>query len=886
MSKKPKSVNEQRSQATSRGTQRDPDSEPLDFSPGLEPLGASPISEDQLNRASNEWKKDQDILFLGMETLIRESMSEYDFIVQNLNSSKVLGWEDSERRNTMAINNKTYVSQTFKPYKHFVRMNNESPQTFVSELTENPGVYGFLNIPAPILSFLVPRVRIYKARYESSSVREPALVEFVFDDHFKRSEVEAITTSRRNRGSGAGITSFTWDTLGTNPFEADKLIKADLNLHFQSIKDFSEEREATNIIFNNQFIMNSSAIKTYKYSELIVPSLKTLTDSCSGETFNTKYYRIMVDVGWAIPPGVDDNKIFDIIKNYNRSEGKSLKITPKDIREAVKQLRIKMFLTSPRHQINYNQDGSVDIAVEYVASINRVMGDPSVDVFRLSDRYDEFIKKRQKFAEEREEKDKQVADLQELSNQHPESQGFNDSEIGKIEKELEKAQEKFDSHKVQLYNSTIEALIKSQTVYSLDIVYDPATGIHKRADPLKDDGFFLPVKVLRPLAVDRAINFGARRTIAAAGERNKKYSVHYFFLGDLLDNLYKVLYKSGVTSFNEIRPLVGNFEYYNKGGEKILINLADLPISLNYFNLFLKRQWVDPKVDRYMLDTFLQNLLEGFLFPILNSTYENRRKNASPLSLAANIISAPRGGKDPVNELFVENDQQYSGFAKTTKATPRYNFAGSSYGEPNLSTHTDASIPFTYYIIYASSRQSRLFRQGNSVEAEERDKARGIYWIRGGQDVGALKEINFARNDIPFYREYLITQGGTNRTSNNEGNIDDVKFLKEKYNSTLTFFGIPNILPGQYIYIEPVSFGLDDPVLEATHVQQLGYSGYYIVIQASHKIERGVYETSVDARWESSGVKIEDQRGTCQDRHINKIVDTYRAMGVWSNPWE
>ena len=86
MSKKPKSVNEQRSQATSRGTQRDPDSEPLDFSPGLEPLGASPISEDQLNRASNEWKKDQDILFLGMETLIRESMSEYDFIVQNLNS--------------------------------------------------------------------------------------------------------------------------------------------------------------------------------------------------------------------------------------------------------------------------------------------------------------------------------------------------------------------------------------------------------------------------------------------------------------------------------------------------------------------------------------------------------------------------------------------------------------------------------------------------------------------------------------------------------------------------------------------------------------------------------------------------------------------------------
>ena len=833
---------------------------PLDFSPILSRIPASatpPLASGNdglLDAAAQTWKTDQQILFDNMingTNLIENSMTPLDFHIQKLDEAKIVGW-DSENRPIREVSDvitrqtKTLIAQVDKPYKNFVKVNNENSLTFISELTKNPGVYGFLNIPTPILSFLVPRVRIYKARYKTEKPKDPILVEFSFDDHFRRSDVEAITTSARDRGSGAGITSFTWDTQGTNQFTGDKLIAAQLNLHFESIQDFSFDRESPNVREGNKIITSGEDV-IYRYSQLIVPSTKTLRDPCDPKEgfYNEKYYRIMVDVGWAIPQNIDDNEIWEIITRYNRSTEEKLQITPTTIRETVSNLNTQMFLTSPRHQISYNQDGTVDISVDYNAYVNRVMGNPKVDIFRLSEIYESYQRRLASFEENKETLNKKFLTLEKQSQESFEK------EASKLSKELEQQKAEFKGDRVIFYNSVIQKLLENQVIYNIDFVWEGDKNILKSGL----EGIILPTITIPGSFCQGDINKSIESQAVA---RQISHSIYYFFLGDLLDVLYEVLYTSGVTSFKEVRPLVGNFEYYDLNNNRVGVNIADIPISLSYFNLFLKREFVDAAPDTYILDRFLQNFLGGFLFPLLNSSNAKGMVNTQRFTVSANIVNAPTNGIDPINDVFEENDTQYSGIVKQVRDIPRS-------GE-------DFSIPFSYYILFAASSGRRLFREGNFIKAEIRDRSRGIYWIRAGQDVGALKEASFERSDIPYYREYLIMRPSSNRTSNNEGNIDDVKFLKEKYDAKLTFFGIPNIVPAQYIYVEPVSFGLNEPDPGTTTTQQLGYSGYYIVHQVNHKIERGVYETFVHAKWETSGVKIETLDGRECISNVERIL--------------
>ncbi len=828
------------------------DSAPVGALGSLRVLSPSQTQLKDLLDAEGKWKTDQEVLFDNMTdgiNLIKSSLTPAEFHYQSFaDPDDVAGKfdrsfiKDSSVKSLYGTDN--FIPQDRKPYKNFVKIANENSLTFISELTKNPGIYGFLNIPTPILSFLVPKIRIYKARYLKENQKDPLLIEFVFEDSFNKNDIEAIMNSSRNRGSGAGITSFTWDLLGTNPFDADKLIDAQLNLHFQSIQDFSINRESPTVKQGNKLITDAEE-RRYKYSELVVPSTKFIKDpkDPSEETYDERYYQIMVDVGWAIPQNIDDNEIWNIITRYNRSSEQQLKITPLDIRNTIRNLNMQMFLTSPRHQISYNQDGTVDISVDYAAYVNRVMGNPKVDLFRLSDQYNEFMRRAAKDQEQNTqlaEKFKNIDKQKEKDNSLPPKLK---AEKDRLAKQRKQQKEEFKGSKIIFYNSVVQKLLKEQVIYNIDYVWENDKAVLKTATGGKN---IFPTITLPGSFCQDSIDKNIEKQVADNKTRTSN-SIYYFFLGDLLDVLYELLYNiAGVTSFSEIRPLVGSFEYYDKSNNRIAINLADIPISLNYFNLFLKREFVDAGVDRYILDRFLQKLLGSFLFPLINSSKAEGMANTQRFTVSANLVNGPAGSQDPINDKFQEGDTQYSGIVRKIKEVPTADAALAK---------NEIAVPFTYFILYASSSGSRLFREGNYIRAEIRDKNRGIYWIRAGQDVGALKEVNFERNDIPFYREYLISRPGSPRTSNNEGNLDDIKFLKEKYNAQLSFFGIPNIIPGQYIYVEPVSFGLSEPNPENITTQQLGYSGYYIVIQVQHSIERGMYETRINARWESSGIK-------------------------------
>ena len=842
-----------------------------------------------IKQATGRWKSDQTILFDNMVNgagLIDKSVVFADqYFAAFPDTSKIanldLGTQTiTQQGQSTNLTQNFYtglgsgiptglpvIPQSKKPYKNFLKINNKNSLTTVSQLTGNPGSYGFLNIPAPILSILVPRIRLYKVRQLEPDSRNPVFVEFSFEDHFSKADITAITESRRNRGSGAGLVSFDWETLGTNPFDYDKLISARMNLHFQSIKDFSSVRQSKNVRQGTKVLTDDANLNQYKYSELIVPSEKFIKNSCGDEDYNFKYYRIMVDVGWAIPPDVDDNQLFEIIKNYNKSQDESLEIKPQDLRDIIRSIRAQMYLTSPRHMINYNQDGSVNLEIEYVSYFERLTGDPKVDIFRLAPAYNKYTLALAKFEEKKKELEEKFEKQEAQLDAENISQSQFDEEVKKLQDANSQYKSEFDKRLVVFYNSIVQNMLSNNSIYSLDIDSSGPTIRTSRQQ------FYVPIAT-NPLSTGIEAQLvrdaQANNTNGAPSLRPNNYSVHYFFLGDLLDSLYGVLFTSGVITFDELRPLVGNFEYYDKLGNRKMVNMADLPISLNLFNLFLKTEFVDPKPHRYILDRFLKKLLH-FLFNTINNSDSEGFANTQRFSIAYNMISGPVNGKDPLNNEFQLKDGQYSGIIDTiTSITP--------------SQSPDTS-PFSYFMLYAVSSGTNLFLEGSPTKSEIRDKNRGIYWIRAGQNVGALKSVEFARNDIPYFREYLITKPGDNRTSNNEGNLDDIKFLKEKYNATLNFFGLPFVVPGQYFYVEPVSFGLEVQTADARITQQLGYDGYYVVIKASHSLSREGYSTTVDARWETSGIKIEsaDGRDPCE---LQKIAEIRRRGNQRFAEWE
>ena len=62
-------------------------------------------------------------------------------------------------------------------------------------------------------------------------------------------------------------------------------------------------------------------------------------------------------------------------------------------------------------------------------------------------------------------------------------------------------------------------------------------------------------------------------------------------------------------------------------------------------------------------------------------------------------------------------------------------------------------------------------------------------------------------------------------------------------------------LPGTYVYINPLGMGtaLGNPSDRSSISRGMGLGGYHVVVNVQHSIQDGLYQTSVQALWESSG---------------------------------
>jgi hypothetical protein len=212
------------------------------------------------------------------------------------------------------------------------------------------------------LSALIPKIRIYKITYKNKNENKGFAEytgieeqEFYFNDY---TTPDSILKSNRQRGTDIGIQSFSWEDAGTNEVESGVFFNANLRIYLQNAESFGLVRGGG-----------------LKISDLLLPSGRTSKEKkaaakknarTANPIYDDREFQIKAIVGWAVPDG--SNKLFS-----------------KAERDAIKKLQISFFLTSPRHEIEFNEDGSVTLSLDYIASIDARMRSKHFDLFNIED---------------------------------------------------------------------------------------------------------------------------------------------------------------------------------------------------------------------------------------------------------------------------------------------------------------------------------------------------------------------------------------------------------------------------------------------------------------------------------------------------------------------
>jgi KaiC/GvpD/RAD55 family RecA-like ATPase len=197
------------------------------------------------------------------------------------------------------------------------------------------------------LSSLVPTIRLFKI-YHNPATGKEYQIELPFET--KADGIESIFLNSTGRGVGAGIVSVEWKHAPK--FEASAPIyDLILRLHLQNVEEFFKTKNAITL-------EDGKSIGRVSIQDLLYQSKEVRMQTGEGtSTYNPEYYKIKLIVGWAI----SENGLQSIRMNSNRTDIDAFI-------NALKEQTDIMYLTFVNHDIQFNEDGSIDLQINYHGS--------------------------------------------------------------------------------------------------------------------------------------------------------------------------------------------------------------------------------------------------------------------------------------------------------------------------------------------------------------------------------------------------------------------------------------------------------------------------------------------------------------------------------------
>lgn len=699
-------------------------------------------------------------------------------------------------------------------------------EKLLSNMLTSANEQKLLEIPGHILSSLVPKIRLFKVTEKGDKLTN---TEFIFnatsDNKFERSqdgkalivenarrEEEFKKSSKSNggqtlflaedfdKGNGCGLKEFSFEFNGTNPAEARNDIKATLKLYFQSFNDFIRERKSSNG-------------KTYKYVDLIIQPKpdETSINIVSDRHYEPSFYRIRADIGYHTD-GIQDEGIKKAIEVSNKT----------------------MFLNMVDHDIQFKNDGSVEISISYRAYLESLLKHPRLDALASP----ELIKKREENAQ---------LLVNELSNRRCTKERIQELQvsIAAVETVILK----------RSLSSIIDRLRRRGAIYSTQINEEDrkhflSKGFFKKCR-LKTEISDLEkntVKGKNNVDVGVVLNSELPENSEDFNFLNSTNNlVQFFFFGDLLYTILDCVYEKGGklrknSGFQNSKILLGSFEFdpfQITGVNDRVFNIAHIPISVDFFSRWFVDEVMAQKSTRksFPVLNFMRSLTNQLIKPSLLETCVNRNVDKTLRFQTSQITAYHEGKIDPLNQYNkVGEDGQIGLEVMSLRKSEKLPLRG---GGP------DDDLNKLYNYIVLSTAGSSLSYSGNGKYLD--DIEQGRLHVNIGQNNGLVKSISLSKSDQQYIREARFFQQG----------IDGLLQLSAVYVATLEMFGNTLFYPGMEFFFNPYGLGgalhFGSPTDPNSVANKLGIGGYHTITSVRSSITPGSFKTTIAGQQYYSG---------------------------------
>lgn len=763
------------------------------------------------------------------------------------------------------------------------------------------------------------------------------------DEHWKNYEF--------GRGL-AGIKGFEWDYVGNNPVSARTDINAKLTLYFQKFEDIVRSRVVTYV---NADTGEDQAF-AFSYAELAMRSGGRDTETLTVNGSRIDPYRLRAHIGWAIPPDYEGQDFTEEQKAAIAQSFTTLYLTIIDHTFDIRDDGTVDFTVEYKAYIEstFGDAGRADILSTAEISERRKYREQQLEEAKTTCDA-ETIKEIKKNQAEEIDVEKQQAYQTILDALDTHAGGINNLpgplavmgylptmvQGGPIEKSmrpsriynikipfnetdmfLNEGPFEYDGAQSWLTQALGSATVASATSAGGGSI---ATGIQERIE--QAGGFNEGASSGTMDALSSITVFGNRTVSEVDGSRD--VTLHWFYFGDLihvgLERLEENIgYRMGVPGLNtgagimddsappnieadmvyKSRVVLGPIDLVDPLTEQVYqVNLADIPISVNYFVDWFIQKIMSKNEAVYPLMVFIREAINDLIIRVLNDSefcfggtikqkavYQSNYFVAKEVALNSrsdgpgiSTVGSPIN-MDPLEYFEKKLNGEFLGAALGGRvwggtgapATPGILPSGlpqhRTYSEyitkancatfgapwPLLSTNADdlaernttrCSDDYYKYVIISCSEGLNHIQSNN----REEDMENGIIWYHIGSPTGPVKTIKFNKTDMTGVKEARFFSEG----------FDGLSQLREPYDVTVELYGMPNIYPGTLVFIDPIGLGtsLGTPSDDTSLAFLLGFGGYHQVTKVKNKIKAGEYVTTMECKWISSGNSEDPRRG-------------------------
>jgi len=244
----------------------------------------------------------------------------------------------------------------------------------------------FMEITNTDVSKLVPKIRIYKIKYDNNRNEVEIPIEF-------SNRTELNPTKPGYWRENAGIKKVSFTRTGQNPATVKRYLTCKLSLYFDSINSFLKKRMASNgkEFAYVDFLRRSSEYNPIKGAELKNnQAYKNIQQSIASENFLTKeesiteienkfnelalsdynddYFQIKINVGWAVNPELYGNT------------PQSAKMM-QELNKFIHATNLTLYLTLMTHDFTFGNDGTLSLDLTYMGRLQQKIRGIDANIF-------------------------------------------------------------------------------------------------------------------------------------------------------------------------------------------------------------------------------------------------------------------------------------------------------------------------------------------------------------------------------------------------------------------------------------------------------------------------------------------------------------------------